>query len=89
MLTLRLQNNLQAIFLSDINANTLLAMQTKRTPVLARLHPDTRQLLTRAAEEQRRSLSSIIDQCVRDQLQPRYGQLEPRLQRFLMGVKQP
>ena len=89
MLTLRSQNNLQAIFLSDINANTLLAMQTKRTPVLARLHPDTRQLLTRAAEEQRRSLSSIIDQCVRDQLQPRYGQLEPRLQRFLMGVKQP
>jgi hypothetical protein len=84
-----LQNNLQAIFLSDINATTLLGMQTKRTPVLARLHPDTRQLLTRAAEEQRRSLSSIIDQCVRDQLQPRYGQLEPRLQRFLMGVKQP
>lgn len=64
-------------------------MQTKRTPVLARLHADTRQLLTRAAEDQRRSLSSIIDQCVRDQLQPRYGQLEPRLQRFLMGVKQP
>lgn len=80
---------MQAIFLSDINATTLLGMQTKRTPVLARLHPDTRQLLTRAAEEQRRSLSSIIDQCVRDQLQPRYGQLEPRLQRFLMGVKQP
>jgi hypothetical protein len=89
VLTLGLQNNLQAIFLSDINANTLLAMQTKRTPVLARLHQDTRQLLTRAAEEQRRSLSSIIDQCVRDQLQPRYGELQPRLQRFLMGVKQP
>ena len=89
MLTLRSQNNLQAMLLGDINANTLLAMQTKRTPVLARLHADTRQLLTRAAEDQRRSLSSIIDQCVRDQLQPRYGQLEPRLQRFLMGVKQP
>lgn len=64
------------------------AMDNKRIPVLARLHPDTRQLLTRAAEDQRRSLSSLIDQCVRDQLQPRYGQLEPRLQRFLMGVKQ-
>ena len=63
-------------------------MDNKRIPVLARLHPDTRQLLTRAAEDQRRSLSSLIDQCVRDQLQPRYGQLEPRLQRFLMGVKQ-
>jgi hypothetical protein len=25
---------------------------------------------------------------VRDQLQPRYGELQPRLQRFLSGVKQ-
>ena len=89
MLTLRKQKYLLTPCWVDINATTLSGMQTKRTPVLARLHPDTRQLLTRAAEEQRRSLSSIIDQCVRDQLQPRYGQLEPRLQRFLMGVKQP
>jgi hypothetical protein len=64
-------------------------MENKRIPVLARLHADTRQLLTRAADEQRRSLSSIIDQCVRDQLQPRYGELKPRLEKFLMGVKQP
>ena len=88
MLTLRKQKYLLAPCWADINATTLLGMQTKRTPVLARLHADTRQLLTRAAEDQRRSLSSIIDQCVRDQLQPRYGQLEPRLQKFLMGVKQ-
>lgn len=63
-------------------------MNNKRIPVLARLHQDTRELLTRAAEDQRRSLSSLIDQCVRDQLQPRYGQLTPRLERFLSGVKQ-
>lgn len=63
-------------------------MDKTRIPVLARLHPDTRQLLQKASEDQRRSLSSLIDQCVREQLQPRYGQLEPRLQRFLMGAKQ-
>lgn len=63
-------------------------MNNKRIPVLARLHQDTRELLTRAAEDQRRSLSSLIDQCVRDQLQPRYGQLSPRLDRFLSRVKQ-
>ena len=59
-----------------------------RIQIPARLHPDTRALLERAAQDQRRSLSSIIDQCVHDQLQPRYGHLEPRLQRFLQGVKQ-
>ena len=63
-------------------------METKRIPFLVRLHKDSRELLAKAAEEQRRSVSSIIDQCVRDQLQPKYGQLEPRLQRFLSGVKQ-
>jgi len=59
-----------------------------RIQIPARLHPDTRALLERAAQDQRRSLSSIIDQCVRDQLQPKYGQLHPRLDRFLSGVKQ-
>jgi hypothetical protein len=63
-------------------------MDTKRIPFLVRLHKDSRELLSKASEDQRRSVSSIIDQCVRDQLQPRYGQLEPRLQKFLMGVKQ-
>jgi hypothetical protein len=61
----------------------------KRIPFLVRLHKDSRELLTKAAEDQRRSVSSIIDQCVRDQLQTRYGELQPRLQRFLSGVKQP
>lgn len=62
--------------------------RTRRIPVLARLHPDTRELLQKASEEQRRSLSSLIDQAVRDQLQPRYGELQPRLQKFLMGARQ-
>lgn len=63
-------------------------MDTKRIPFLVRLHKDNRELLNKASEDQRRSVSSIIDQCVRDQLSPRYGELQPRLQRFLSGVKQ-
>jgi hypothetical protein len=61
---------------------------TKPKPFLMRLRPDTRSLLDRAAEDQSRSRASLIDQCVREQLQPRYGQLSPRLERFLSGVKQ-
>jgi hypothetical protein len=63
-------------------------MENKRIPFLVRLHRDSRELLDKAAEDQRRSVSSIIDQCVRDQLQTRYGELNPRLQKFLMGKKQ-
>jgi hypothetical protein len=65
-------------------------MQTpKLKPFLMRLHPSTRELLDKAAADQHRSISSIIDQCVRDQLSGRYGDLQPRLQRFLSGVRQP
>ena len=64
-------------------------MKPKLKPFLMRLHPATRALLDTAAADQRRSISSLIDQCVRDQLQPRYGELQPRLQRFLSGVRQP
>ena len=63
-------------------------MENTLKPFLTRLRPETRLLLDKAAEDQRRSISSLIDQCVRDQLQPRYGQLSPRLERFLSGVKQ-
>ena len=61
----------------------------KLKPFLMRLHPATRELLDKAAADQHRSVSSLIDQCVREQLQPRYGELQPRLQRFLSGVRQP
>ena len=63
-------------------------MDNTLKPFLTRLRPETRLLLDKAAEDQRRSISSLIDQCVRDQLQPRYGQLTPRLERFLSAVKQ-
>jgi hypothetical protein len=56
---------------------------------MMRLHPNTRELLDKASADQGRSVSSLIDQCVREQLQPKYGELQPRLQRFLSGVRQP
>tara|TARA_R110000868_G_scaffold18843_1_gene82122 strand:- start:2193 stop:2393 length:201 start_codon:yes stop_codon:yes gene_type:complete len=60
---------------------------TKPKPFLMRLRPDTRTLLDRAAEDQHRSRSSLIDECVQDQLQSRYGRLTPRLERFFSGGK--
>jgi uncharacterized protein (DUF1778 family) len=61
---------------------------TKTKPFLMRLRPETRTLLDTAAADQRRSRASLVDQCVRDQLQTKYGELNPRLQKFLMGAKQ-
>lgn len=61
---------------------------TKPTkPFLIRLRQETRELLDKAAQDQRRSRASIVDEVVREALQARYGSLEPRLQRFLMGTK--
>jgi hypothetical protein len=62
-------------------------MNSPTRPFLIRLRQDTRELLDKAAEDQRRSRASIVDELVREALQPRYGSLEPRLQRFLMGSK--
>ena len=68
---------------------TCLMNTPKLKPFLMRMRPATRELLDKAAADQRRSVSSLIDQCVHDQLAPRYGELQPRLQRFLSGVRQP
>lgn len=53
-----------------------------------RLREDSRALLDAAAADQRRSRASIVDELIREALAARYGQLQPRLQRFLGGVKQ-
>ena len=62
---------------------------TETKPFMVRLRPTTRDLLDRAAEDQRRSRASIIDELIRESLAQRYGELQPRLQRFLSGVRQP
>lgn len=54
-------------------------------PMLVRLRDDTRALLERAKEDQRRSMASIIDEAVREKLKQRYGALDARLQQLLGG----
>lgn len=61
--------------------------KTKNKPLVVRLRPDTRELLDRAAEDQRRSLASIVDELVRRELSTRYGDVNDRLRRFLDGRK--
>ena len=41
-----------------------------------RLKPETKNLLVKAKEDQRRSISSLIDESVRNQLGYRYGTLD-------------
>lgn len=52
-------------------------------PFMVRLRPDTRELLDRVAEEQRRSRASIIDELIRDAYQGRFGSVNVRLNRLL------
>ena len=50
--------------------------QAKTKPFLMRLKPETKGLLVKAKEDQRRSISSLIDESVRNQLGYRYGTLD-------------
>ena len=54
-------------------------------PTLMRLRKSTRELLDRAAEDQRRTLVSIVEEAIRTHLKPRYGELDARLQQLLGG----
>jgi len=55
----------------------------KLQPFLVRLHPDTRALLDRATEEQRRSRAAIIDEAIREMLEGQYKGIDERLNSFL------
>lgn len=59
---------------------------TKLEPFLVRLRPATRQLLDKAAEEQRRSRASLIDQAVTEMLASKYSTTSDRLA-ALLGQK--
>jgi hypothetical protein len=48
----------------------------KTKPFLMRLKPSTKNLLEKAKEDQRRSISSLIDESVRQQLGYRYASVE-------------
>ncbi len=55
----------------------------KLSPFLVRLRPETRELLDRAAEDQRRSRASLIDQAIAEMLGNRYTATADRLAAML------
>lgn len=58
-------------------------MDKQNKPFMVRLRPSTRDLLDKAAEDQRRSRASIIDELIRNALTARYANVNDRLQRLL------
>lgn len=60
-------------------------MQNKQKlqPLLVRLYPETRAMLDRACEEQRRSRAAIINEAVKEFLAGQDVGLAPRLDQFL------
>lgn len=59
---------------------------TKTSPnqaLFIRLRADTRALLDRAAEDQRRSRASLVDEALRELLKARYADVNRRLDQFL------
>lgn len=61
---------------------------TENKPFMMRLAPSTRELLDRAARDQRRSRASIVDQLIRDHLGRRYADVSDRLDKLLQGAQQ-
>jgi uncharacterized protein (DUF1778 family) len=59
--------------------------QTENKPFMVRLRPSTRELLDKAADDQRRSRASIIDELIREAFTPRYADVNDRLQRLFQG----
>jgi hypothetical protein len=62
-------------------------MATKNKPLLIRLREDTRQLLDRAAEDQRRSRASLVDEILREHLEARYADVTSRLDHLLSQAR--
>lgn len=61
-------------------------MENKYNTLLIRLRPETRALLDKAADDQRRSRASIIDQLLLESLQQRYNSTTDRLNKMLGAV---
>lgn len=61
-------------------------MENKYNTLLIRLRPETRALLDKAADDQRRSRASIIDELLMDNLKPRYNSTTDRLNKMLGAV---
>jgi len=55
----------------------------KYNTFIVRLRPYTRELLDRAAEDQRRSRASLVDEAIIAFLHPRYSDVTTRLDKLL------
>lgn len=58
-------------------------MATTNKPFMIRMRPETRQLLDRAAADQRRSRTSLVEQAIRELLEARYADVGSRLEQML------
>lgn len=75
------------VTIGDVYA-TEIQMSNKTQVFLLRMRPETRALLDKAAQDQGRSRASIIDQLIKEGLEPRYGDLHERLLRVIGGAVQ-
>lgn len=61
-------------------------MSDKYTPFYVRLRPQARQLLDKAAELELRSRAELIDEAVIAHLEPKYSDVNARLDQMLSQV---
>ena len=62
-------------------------MATNNKPLLIRLRPETRELLDRAALDQNRSRSNLIDELLREAFSVRYADVSSRLDQLMSRVR--
>jgi uncharacterized protein (DUF1778 family) len=62
-------------------------MKQKTVPLLVRIRPSSKQLLEKAAEQQRRSQASLVDTLIVDNLSREFSDTDDRLNKFLNGAK--
>ena len=62
-------------------------MKQKTVPLLVRIRPSSKQLLEKAADQQRRSQASLVDTLIVDNLSREFSDTDDRLNKFLNGAK--
>lgn len=73
-------------FHSDISLAYNLAMTQKNIPLLVRIRPSSKQLLEKAAVQQRRSQASLVETLIVDNLSREYADTDERLNKFFNGA---
>jgi len=62
-------------------------MKQKNIPLLVRIRPSSKQLLEKAADQQRRSQASLVDTLIVDNLSREFADTDDRLNKFFNGAK--